>query len=436
VFEPILERKILLPELPSYEDLLLCIRCGRCLPVCPTYQETVQETFSPRGRLSLLRAVEDGRLEFTRAVLDHLYHCLDCRACNAICPAKVTIGQCIVAGRAAYAGLHGRPWWANLAFRNVLVSARRLELFLPLARFYQRSGLWRVARPLLSLLPGRLRTLAFMERLLPPLPARPLHETVAEVTPALGGRKHRVGFFLGCFMSQLFADVSESTIAVLTRAGCEVVTPAGQMCCGAPHEDQADPEMARKLARHNVDLFAKYADLEVIVTDCAACAGMCKSYSHLLRGDPEYADEARAFSARIRDISEWLAAIMPDDAPLEPVRKKVTYHEPCHLSNLQGIRIPPRQLLKRVPGLELIEMDDPTACCGSAGIYNITHPEMAMKRLQRKMGAIAATGVGTVVTGNPGCLLQLRYGAEALGPRVEVLHLTQILAAAWRSDGR
>jgi glycolate oxidase iron-sulfur subunit len=436
MFEPIFGQKTSLPELPSYDDLLQCIRCGRCLPVCPTYQETVREIFSPRGRLSLLRAVADGRLEFTPTVLDHLYHCLDCRACNAICPATATIGQCIVAGRAAYAEIHGRPWWANLIFRNVLISAQRLEWFLPLARFYQRSGLWRIARPLLGLLPGRLGTLAFMERLLPPLPARPLHEVVAEVTPALGERKHRVGFFLGCFMSQIFADVSASTIAVLTRAGCEVVIPPGQMCCGAPHEDQSDPEMARKLARHNIDLFAKYTDLEAIVTDCAACAGMCKSYPHLLRGDPQYTDRAQAFSARIRDISEWLAAIMPADAPLEPIKKKVTYHEPCHLSNLQGIRTPPRQLLKRVPGLELIEMDDPTACCGSAGIYNITHPEMAMKRLKRKMDTIAATGVGTVVTGNPGCLLQLRYGAEALGPRVEVVHLTQILAAAWRADGR
>lgn len=433
MFEPVRKQSNFFPGLPAYGDLLQCVRCGRCLPTCPTYQETAREIFSPRGRLSLLRAVEDGRLEFSEAVREHLYHCLDCRACNAICPAGVSIGQCIVSGRASYADLHGRPWWAGPVFHNVLTSAQQLERFMPLLRFYQRSGLWRIARPILGLLPGSLGTLAFMERLLPPLPSRPLHKTVAEVTPALGERKHRVGFFLGCFMSQIFADVSKSSLSLLTRAGCEVVIPPGQMCCGAPHEDQADPEMACKLARHNIDLFAKYADLEVIVTDCAACAAMCKSYPHLLHGDAKYEEKAKAYGAKIRDISEWLDVVIPENAPLEPLRKKVTYHEPCHLSNIQGVRTQPRRLLKMVPGLELVEMEDPTACCGSAGIYNITHHEMAMKRLRRKMETIAATGAGTVVTGNPGCLLQIRYGAGEIGPRVEVLHLTQLLSRAWKN---
>jgi glycolate oxidase iron-sulfur subunit len=439
---PVPDQQVYIPELPSYHDLLQCIRCGRCLAVCPTYQETAYEIQSPRGRLALLRAVEDGRLEFTPAVQDHLYHCFDCRNCNAVCPPGVPIGECILAGRAACAEVYGRAWWRRLTFRHVLISGKRLEWGMILARLYQRLGLWRIVRPLLRRLPGPLSVMAIMEGLLPTLPARPLHATIPEVTPA-GNRspRHRVGFFLGCFMSQIFAEVSQTTVNVLARAGCEVVTPRGQMCCGAPHDDQGDKEMARKLARHNIDLFARYDDLEVVVADCAACSGMGKEYKNLLGNDPQYAEKATAFSAKMRDISEWLDEIMPEGIGLAPlpvpeaqrrVEVRVTYHEPCHLANVQGVRVPPRKLLRRVPGLELIEMSDPTACCGSAGIYNITHPAMAMKRLERKLKDIAATGAEVVVTGNPGCLLQLRYGAERMGQPLKVVHLTQILDGAWR----
>jgi glycolate oxidase iron-sulfur subunit len=422
------------PELPSYDELQGCIRCGRCLPVCPTYQETTLEMFSPRGRLALLRAVEDARLEFTPTVAEHLYHCLDCRACNTVCPPGVPIGELILQGRAAYSVQAGRPWWARLALDRFLTSADAMEPLMILVRLYQGLRLPRLVRPILRALKGRHRLFNLfyhMEGLLPKIPGRPLHKRLPEVTPARGARRHRVGFFLGCMMSQILADVSQATVNVLTRNGCEVVTPRGQLCCGAPHDDQGNKELARQLARANIDLFARYPDLEVIVADCAACAGMLKEYPHLLHDDPHYYPKALAMAARTRDVSEWLAEILDTSVPLAPTGRTVTYHEPCHLSNVQGIRHQPVKVLLQVPDLQLKPLPDSTRCCGSAGIYNITHPEMADRLLADKAAKVASTGANTVITGNPGCLLQLQMGVREYRVPAEVKHLTQLLDEAY-----
>ncbi len=423
------------PELPDYDELQGCIRCGRCLPVCPTYQETTLEMFSPRGRLALLRAVEDARLEFTEGVAEHLYHCLDCRACNTVCPPGIPIGELILQGRAAYAEQAGRPWWARLALDRFLTSAQAMEPIMKLARLYQRLGLSRFVRPFLRALKDRhaLFNLAFhMEGLLPRLPSRPLHARLPEIVPARGERRYRVGFFLGCMMSQVLADVSQATVNVLTRNGCEVVTPRGQMCCGAPHDDQGNKRLARELARRNIELFERYDDLDAIVADCAACAGMLKEYPHLLHDDPTYYPRALAMAQRTRDVSEWLAAILDDSIPLAPTGRTVAYHEPCHLANAQGIRHQPIQVLSSIPCLKLKPLLDSTRCCGSAGIYNLTHPKMADQLLKDKIRKIASTGADTVVTGNPGCLLQLQMGVREYGVPVEVRHLTELLDEAYR----
>jgi glycolate oxidase iron-sulfur subunit len=428
---PIEGQQVFAPELPDYDFLRHCVRCARCLPVCPTYQETALETQSPRGRLSLIKAVEDGALPFETDVEAHLYHCLDCRMCNTVCPANVPIGESIVAARAAFGERLGRPWWRRLVFRHILISADRLGWAMLPVRIYQRLGLPRLIRPLLALLPGQLSLLRRMEALLPPLSPYALHKKLSVVTPAKGKRKYRVGFFLGCMMSQLFAEESRATVNVLTRAGCEVVTPKGQLCCGAPQDDQGDREQLRTFARQNISLFEEIGEVDAIVSDCAACSGMLKEYAELLHDDPEFAPRARAFSDQIKDIFEWydeigIAADRGDNAA--PI--SVTIHDACHLANAQGIRAPQRDLLGRIQPVQIVEMLDPSACCGSAGIYNVTHSEMADKRLGRKLEDIQATGADVVVTNGPGCLLQLRAAVRERNTNVQIKHISQLLEDA------
>ncbi|HIQ05948.1 MAG TPA: (Fe-S)-binding protein [Anaerolineae bacterium] len=424
------------PELPDYDALQACIRCGRCLPVCPTYQDTTLETQSPRGRLSLLRAVENGKLDLSGGVGVHLYHCLDCRACNVVCPSGVRIGELILQGRAAYAEQAGRPWWAKIALDRFLTSARSLEPVMKLARLYQRTGLQMIVRPLLSRLARRfprLLPLAYMEELLPQL-SEPLHTQLSEVIPAKGEQRHRVGFFLGCMMSQVLPEVSRATVEVLTHNGCEVVVPPHQVCCGAPHEDQGNKRLARDLARRNVDVFARYQDLDVIVSDCAACAGMIKEYGHLLHEDLAYAEKAAAMSARMRDVTEWLAEIIDGETLAGALARRATYHAPCHQANVQGIVQQPIRVLQQVPGLDFVPLPDATRCCGSAGIYNLTHPEMADRLLEDKLNNVASTGADLLVSSNPGCLLQLQMGVRERGMKVEVRHLTEVLAEVYRGS--
>jgi glycolate dehydrogenase iron-sulfur subunit len=435
---PIEGQQVFTPELPRYDFLRHCVRCARCLPVCPTYQETLLEVQSPRGRLALIKAVEEGKLPIAAGVENHLYHCLDCRMCNTVCPAYVPIGQSILAARAAFGEHRGHTWWRQIAFRHVLISAQRLGLALWPLRFYQRLGLPRLTRPLLGALPGPLARLRAMEGLLPPLPKRPLHATLDVVTPANGERRHRVGFFLGCMMSQLFAAESQATINTLADTGCEVVTPRGQMCCGSPQDDQGDRTYVRRFARANIALFESIGPVDAIVSDCAACSGMLKEYGELLHDEPAFAARARAFSAQVRDIYEWYGDTLPasigngsfgrtaaDDPPT-----LVTIHDACHLANAQGVRQPQRRVLGRIRSIHVVEMQDPSACCGSAGIYNITHPDMANKRLERKLANIEATGASVVVTNGPGCLLQLRAAVRERGMKVEIKHISQLTAEA------
>ncbi len=428
-------QKVFGPELPDYDVLQNCLRCGRCLTVCPTYQETLLETDSPRGRLSLLRAVEDGKLPLSEGVLEHLYNCLDCRMCNTVCPLSLPIGELILEGRAAYSAQHGRPLWQRLSVDTFLTSAGRLEWVMAPARLYRKLKLHKLVRPILRFLGKKLaafRVLYEMETLLPEeLPSKPLHEVVPEVLPAYGERKHRVGFFLGCMMSQVLADVSESSIELLRRLGCEVVVPKGQVCCGAPHDDQGNKAKARELARTNIEVFERFEGLEVIVSDCAACSGMLKEYRELLAGDEGFAERAEAFSAKVLDVSQWLAKVMPEDVSVPEVRgcagcTLATYHSPCHLGNAQGVLEEPKLVMRSLPGVELVPLEDETKCCGSAGIYNITHIEMSRVLLEEKVENILATGAEVVVTGNPGCMLQIQKGLKERGADVQVKHLTQI----------
>jgi len=434
IYDPVPGQQVFGAILPSYDELQGCIRCGRCLPVCPTYQETLLETFSPRGRLNLLRAVEDGRLAITAGLAKHLYYCLDCRACNTVCPPGVRIGELIVRGRAAVETAQPRPALVAFMLRHVLTGPRRAEVLAGLLRAVQALRLDRLGAWLAGLIPGLAAQLRPWLEFAPRI-GRPIRPELPLLSPAqrrdeAGRAAHRVAFFLGCMMNVAMPDVSRATVRVLRRVGCDVITPRDQACCGAPQDDQGMLARSRAMARHNIARFEPIlAEVEAIVTDCAGCSAALKEYAEWLHDDPVWAGRAAAFSARVRDITEWLAEIWPDDLPLRHAPLAATYHDPCHLANLQSIRRQPRQLLARVQGLECRPLPDshPVRCCGSAGIYNLTHTAMSLRLLDRKMADVAETGAQLVVSANPGCLMQLEWGRKRSGLPITVKHVVQVL---------
>ncbi|MHB1134386.1 MAG: (Fe-S)-binding protein [Chloroflexota bacterium] len=417
---------------PDYDNVLACIRCGLCLSVCPTYATDGLEVQSPRGRVALIRAWQEGRLEISANMQAHMYHCLDCRACQTICPTGVRVGELVLGARTIAEHERRSGPLARLlkafALRWLLPHPDRLERSLLPLRLYQRLGLQALVRRagLRRLLP---RPLAVMEGLLPPLPPRPLRQELPLVVPAQGQRRLRVGFFLGCVMTLALARASRATVEVLAANGCEVVTPKDQVCCGAPHAEEGEMDDVRSLARRNIEVFEALG-VDLIVSDCAACGAQTKEYAHLLRDDPRYAERARLFSAKVRDIFELLETL-PPRRPLGVVAGRVAYHMPCHLSHAQGVREAPRRLLGLVPGLQLVDLNEADWCCGSAGIYNISHAERAEKILERKLANLAASGAETLVTGNPGCLLQLMAGVREKGWPVAVRHPVELLAESY-----
>jgi glycolate oxidase iron-sulfur subunit len=313
---------------------------------------------------------------------------------------------------------------------------RRLEaLLLPVA-LYQRLGLqWllRKTRLLHRVLPRRLRVLAFMEELLPErIPLRSLRQRIAVVVPPQGEKRYRVGFFLGCVMSTMFAETSQATVRVLSENGCEVVTPKTQKCCGAPHAEEGDFDAVRRFAKENIALFERY-NVDYIICDCAACGAQTKEYAELLHDDPEWSERAARFSTRVRDIMQFLGEI-PLNRPRAELEQRVSYHEACHLCHAQKVRKEPVEVLNSIPGLDLVPLEESDMCCGSAGVYNLTHNERSMKILDRKMEKIEAAESDMVLTGNPGCLLQLDYGRRSHSSDKPVLHPVQVLDAAYRAE--
>ncbi len=405
-------------------ELDACVHCGLCLNHCPTYRVTSLEPESPRGRIHLVRAAADQRIEVNDRFAEHIYLCLMCRACETACPSHVQFGRIAETARAAL-GPPGSPLartMTRLAFRQLLPYPRRLRLAARLLRFYQRSGLQRLLRPLLP------RRLAQMQALLPAVPGR-FFEADRDVLPAIGERRARVAMLSGCAMSVLFGPVNDATVRVLRRNGCEVVIPRNQVCCGALNVHNGETTAAAAMARRNVDAFLSTGP-DAIVVNAAGCGAAMKEYGYLLRDDPRYAAGAARCAALVHDASEFLAALGPRP-PRDRVEMTVTYQDPCHLAHGQRVRVQPRALLQAIPGLRLIDMPGSDRCCGSAGIYNLTHPEMSQTLLREKMAAIASTGAGAVVAPNPGCMMQLAYGATTFGPAVKVFHLMDLLDRAY-----
>ncbi|HYM68476.1 MAG TPA: heterodisulfide reductase-related iron-sulfur binding cluster [bacterium] len=413
--------RLQIPELDK------CIQCGFCLQACPTYRLLGVEPESPRGRIHLIEAAAQGRIPIDARFEEHMYVCLGCRACETACPAGVKFGTIIEAARAEI-GPTGTPLARRMtlaALRHLMPYPGRLRTGAILLRLYQRSGLGRLARAL-HLMPRRL---AEMESLLPPVPSRffaPSHE----VYPAIGERRARVGLLSGCVMSLLFADVNDATIRVLQRNGCDVVVPRGQGCCGALNIHNGEREAAKQMARRNIETFLA-AGVDAVVINAAGCGAASKEYHVLFRGDdPAYAERAETYSRLCRDASEFLVHLGLVGR-LGEVRARVTYQDPCHLLHGQGIRRQPRDLLRRIPGLELVELEGSDRCCGSAGIYNVVQPGYSRRILDEKMDAVARTGAEMLVAPNPGCMLQLAAGVRMHGLATEVHHLIDLLDRAY-----
>lgn len=413
-----------------------CLHCGLCLPACPTYALTLDERSSPRGRIRLIRSVLDGSLTPGREFADEMNFCLDCRACEPACPAGVRYGELIEHARTI---VHDRKL-EPLAIRIrkfvilglIFRSRRTFSAFSALLRIYRGSGFREAVERsgVLELLPRSIRRMVLG---LPEVAGRPYLETAAEVLPAITPGAGRVGMLTGCIMNVSFAGVHADTAELLRRSGFDVVVPRSQFCCGSLHGHNGEGERAMRLAADLISSFPK--GLDAIVVNSAGCGAFMKEYGRLFREDPEMSGPATAFAAKVADFSEFLAQ-RPREAPRGTVGECVTYHDACHLVHAQGISRQPRELITSLPGVRFIELRDASRCCGSAGIYSIVRPDDSDRLLRAKVEAIVASGAGIVVTGNPGCHLQIERGLRASGADVEVLHCATLLRrAAGESPG-
>jgi Fe-S oxidoreductase len=507
----------------DHERMMDCIHCGLCLSQCPTYAEEGIEADSPRGRIYLMRALAEGRAEPTPDIVEHLDLCLGCRACETACPSGVQYGHLIEGTRAHLREHYQRPWKQRLigwAIESTFPYPARLDLALLPIRVLRKSGLMKLLHK--SGFMKLLGNAGEMEKMLPPLPPFGSRLRLPEQAAARGEQQARVGMITGCVMPVMQTPVNDATMRVLTKAGCAVDAPRGQACCGALHAHSGDMAKAKELAKHNIELFETWQQeqgaLDAIIINAAGCGAALKEYAGWLKDDAQWAERARAFTDKVRDVSEFLAepqfktrliSLMGDkskarspkpkagaaDIPRETIpntagastlkgmdaapqqtgsnlatdaggqlstqestdgqrphdpyekptpaasnskhktqnSKLVTYHDACHLAHGQGIRSQPRELVQaatQAQGDEVVPLGESEMCCGSAGIYNITQPEMAMQLLQRKMQHIAKTGAGVVVSANPGCTMQLKLGAQKFGVPVQVLHPVEVLDKA------
>jgi glycolate oxidase iron-sulfur subunit len=421
------------PDAPREDDLMRCVHCGLCLMSCPTFVATGLEPESPRGRVYLIRAAHEGRIDLTEAVLPHLERCLQCRNCETVCPSGVPFGRIMEGARAEIfqqrRGPAPRRAIRTAILRGLLPHRRRIALVAAALRLYDRSGLRALARVAARarLLPPRLRDL---EALTPPVSERPYRPSPVPARP-FGAAAARVAFFSGCVMPFMYGPTQEATVRVLTRLGREVVTPPAQSCCGALMVHAGDRAAARALARHTVDLFLGLG-VEAVIVNAAGCGSTLKEYGELLAHDPAYAERARRFAALVKDATEYVAAL-PFAAGLGTVRARVTYQDSCHLAHAQRIREAPRQIIRAIPGVLLVEMPNADRCCGSAGIYNIVQTDLAMQVLDAKVEELAQVQPDIVVTANPGCMLQLEAGLRRHGLHARVMHVIDLLDLAQRT---
>lgn len=426
------------PDVPPAAVYDQCVRCGLCLPTCPTYVETLVETSGPRGRIALIKAVDEGKLALTSpGFMAQMSECLDCRACANVCPSGVAYGRLLEPARTQIQRATGRSrsplrrlgrWFAlDVLFKRLWT----MRLAARLLRFYQRSGTQGIVRAsgvLGALGLARLEAMAprVSERFFVPRDQRwPSRNGIAKATAFVHA---------GCVMQVAFAATSEATVDVLTRAGCDVIAPAAQGCCGAIAVHAGDMAAGRELAKRNIAAFER-SGADVYVVNAAGCGSALKEYGDLFAGDPQWEERAHAFSGRVRDVTEFLDLVGLGSG-LGPLDRVVTYQEPCHLVHAQRISDAPRRLLTAIPGLRLREMPESSLCCGSAGVYNVTQPEMAQRLGRRKADAALTVAPDTIATANPGCALQLVNVLRERGSRVAVRHVVDLLAESYAAADR
>ncbi|MEQ1748296.1 MAG: (Fe-S)-binding protein [Prosthecobacter sp.] len=418
----------------DYSVLQQCMHCGMCLPTCPTYVETKRERNSPRGRISLMRSVADGELSVTKAFSDEMYYCLGCLACQTACPAGVNYAELFETARAeversGVAQAPERDFWRWLTLTVLFMHPRLLRLIGWSLRLWQKTGLDLLLRGVkfFGLLPKHLRDL---EPQTPRVAAAFSDALIAPVESPQTAPRYRVGLLTGCVQDLAFSDVNRDTADVLLANGCEVITPRAQHCCGSLHAHNGAVELARELARRQIDSF-DLDHLDAIITNAGGCGAHLKQYGHLLHEDPFYVKRARQWDSKVKDIHQWLVQIGIRKPEHGAGVTEVTYHESCHLCHGQKVSSQPRQVLQAIPGLVLKELPESNWCCGSAGIYNITQPEQSAKLLKRKVAHIEGTHAPIVATSNPGCHLQL---ASGLHGRVAVTQPVTLLARAYRAE--
>jgi len=402
----------------DYTKSLACIHCGLCLGSCPTYLETGDENDSPRGRIYLMRAVQEGRLALGDTAVRHIDSCLGCRACEAVCPSGVQYGDLLEHTRDHFEKNYQRSipqtFLRRFVIERIFPFPGRMKLALLPAKMIRALGLERwlpkFAREAMSLVPQKMDTIS--------LPA---------FSAAIGASKGRVGFISGCVMSVMFGETNAASVRLLNRAGYDVIIPRGQGCCGALFAHSGNLAAARECARENIKVFER-EKLDAIIINAAGCGSTLKEYGQLLSGDPEWFERGKSFSSRVKDLTEWLVNTQPSTS--SSLSGLITYHDACHLGHAQRITKEPRALVKAVAGKNFVELPEAEVCCGSAGTYNLTEPEMAERLQSRKIENILKTGAQIVVTSNPGCLLQIQAGLRKSGSNVQAIHIADFLDKA------
>jgi glycolate oxidase iron-sulfur subunit len=416
---------------PALVDLDRCVHCGLCLNACPTYRELGVEMDSPRGRVYQMVKVAEGEMQIGPSYVEHIGLCLACRGCETACPSGVEYGRLVEAARSEIEAALHRPvterLFRKLIFNHLLPSRPGLQFAGTLLWLYQKLGVRRLVRAT-----GVLKLfgqLGQAEQLAPTAELPSFFRQYGKTLPAEGERRYKVAFLGGCIANIAFARLNEATVRVLQKNGCDVIVPPEQTCCGALHVHSGLRQDARQLARRNIEAFLG-AGCDAIITNAAGCGSTLKEYGELLADDVDFHERAEQFSKLVKDVNEFLSSIELNPK-MGPVPITATYQDSCHLAHGQKVRVPPRKLLKSVPGLVFKEMPMSDLCCGSAGIYNIVHNDMAMAILEKKMENVNRTGAGVVVTANPGCLLQIRAGVALHGHGQRVAHVVEILDEAY-----